>query len=105
MEIIPSPLKEEIIIPIYKGEKESGRNCRLVTLRSHVIKICEGVVKNAQHPEQENNIKPGQDGTRKDKSCLSQILNHCEHTPRDVTENKDDVQVSKKSPMELYSVS
>lgn len=69
------------------------------------MKICEGVVKNVQYPEQENNINPGQHGTKKGKSCLSQILNHCEHTLRDVTENKDDVQVSKKSTMELYSVS
>lgn len=89
MGIIPSPLKEGNIIPIYKdGNISQAKNYRTMTLTSHIIKICERILrKKVQYLEQEK-IKPGQHRFRKARSCLSQILNHCEYILRDLSENK-----------------
>ena len=76
---IPEILKTGIITPIHKGgNKDLASQYRPVVLTSHLIKICERVIKSklVEHLENHNLFNPGQHGFRRGRSCLSQLLAH-----------------------------
>ena len=76
---IPAALKFGRIIPIYKGgDKCSPANYRPVALTSHIIKIIEKVIvkRLVKYMNEANLFNPHQHGFRKNRSCLSQLLEH-----------------------------
>lgn len=80
--IIPQPLKEAKITPIYKGGSRSlPKNYRPVALTSHIIKVFEKVlVKHiVSFLEEGDRMNTGQHGFRGGRSCLSQLLAHHDH--------------------------
>ena len=76
---IPPLLKFGCIIPIHKGgDKSVPANYRPVTLTSHVIKIAEKLVAKhiIEYLETADLFNCHQHGFRKNRSCLSQLLEH-----------------------------
>lgn len=79
--IIPQPLKNARITPVYKGKsKYEAKNYRPIALTSHIIKILEKIiVKHIKtYLENNNKINKDQHGFRAGRSCLSQLLAHYE---------------------------
>ena len=88
---IPTKLKEATITPIYKGEgRGSAGNYRPVSLTSHIIKVFEKVVAEriVSYLEREGKMNPNQHGFRRNRSCLSQLVQHHYCALRMVEENK-----------------
>ena len=76
---IPDLCKKSAVIPIFKnGKKDLAKNYRPVSLTSHVIKIFERIIKNqvVEFLEQNNLLKNFQHGFRKNRNCLTQLLEH-----------------------------
>ena len=76
---IPACMKLGIITPIHKGgSRGEPKNYRPVSLTSHIIKIFERIIvkKLVQYLERNNLLNNGQHGFRKERSCLSQLLEH-----------------------------
>ena len=76
---IPHQMKLGTITPIYKGGSRSeAKNYRPVTLTSHIIKLFERVVdeKITIHMNERGLFNPRQHGFRRNRSCLSQLLQH-----------------------------
>ena len=76
---VPSDLKLGLITPIYKGgARDKPQNYRPVTLTSHVIKVFEKVVARrlVQYMEEADLFNRRQHGFRRNRSCLSQLLEH-----------------------------
>ena len=76
---IRSSLKLGSIVPIHKGgDKCKPVNYRPVALTSHVIKIMEKIIvkKMVGYLNEANLFNPHQHGFRKNRSCLSQLLEH-----------------------------
>ena len=89
---IPAKLKEATITPIYKGEgKGMAKNYRPVCLTSHVIKVFERIVAGAlvDYLEKGNKMNPNQHGFRKQRSCLTQLVQHHYHILRVMEEGMD----------------
>jgi hypothetical protein len=77
--IIPEGLKVGLITPIHKGgSRDRPQNYRPVTLTSQVIKVFEKVVARrlVQYMEEAELYNNGQHGFRRNRSCLSQLLEH-----------------------------
>ena len=77
--VIPSQMKMGTITPIYKGGPRSvPKNYRPVTLTSHVIKLFERVIveKVMKYMDEKDLFNAGQHGFRRNRSCLSQLLQH-----------------------------
>ena len=77
--VIPKLLKEGIVAPIFKGGSRGlPKDYRPVTLRSHLIKIFERILRKhvVEYLEENEKLNPGQHGFRKGRSCLSQLLEH-----------------------------
>lgn len=93
--LVPELSKTGIITPIHKGgSKGLPSNYRPVVLTSHLIKICEKVVKKklTTFLEAGNHLNKGQHGFRRGRSCLSQLLHHYEDILKGIQEgNNTDV--------------
>ena len=79
---VPEILKTGIITPIHKGGSRGlASQYRPVVLTSHLIKICERIIKAKMMMflEVNNHINNGQHGFRRGHSCLSQLLVHYEN--------------------------
>ena len=86
---IPEGLKLGMITPIYKeGTRGDAKNYRPVALTSHLIKVFERVLtrKISEYLCDRDLFNDGQHGFRKNRSCLSQLLEHQQHI-LDVLEN------------------
>ena len=76
---IPSSLKNQQIVPIFKkGDRTKAANYRPVSLTSNMIKTFERVMRNRIVTFfEENNVFPeSQHGFRKNRSCLTQLIEH-----------------------------
>ena len=79
---IPPSLKNQFITPVYKkGNKTDPANYRPVSITSHLIKIFERVIRNhlVSFIEENGLMNKNQHGFRKQKSCLTQLLDHIDH--------------------------
>ena len=75
--LIPPDLKLQYITPIFKkGNRTEAVNYRPVSLTSHLIKVFERVVRKHLVKHLENNIilPDSQHGFRKNKSCLTKLV-------------------------------
>ena len=76
---IPDELKLGLIIPVHKsGSRGEAKNYRPITLTSHLIKVFERVMvkKLVQYLENNNLFNDRQHGFRRNRSCLSQLMDH-----------------------------
>ena len=76
---IPDALKLRVIIPVHKGgSRGEAKNYRPITLTSHLIKLFERVIVKelVYHLESKNLFNNRQHGFRKNRSCLSQLMDH-----------------------------
>jgi hypothetical protein len=77
---IPDILKLGYICPILKtdSKRENPASWRPVSLTSHVVKTLERVLRKqiVNHLEENNLMDPDQHGSRRNRSCLSQLLEH-----------------------------
>ena len=77
---IPSILKQGFICPILKpnSRRDKAVSWRPVSLTSHVMKTMERVIRKriVNHLEVNNLMNINQHGSRRNKSCLSQLLEH-----------------------------
>ena len=76
---IPKEYKTQLIIPLHKkGLKTKAENYRPISLTSHVIKIFERILRRKITDFLDNNglINSGQHGFRKNRNCLTQLLDH-----------------------------
>ena len=77
--MIPQELKLGSIVPIYKGgDRGVPSNYRPVALTSHLVKIFEKVIvaQMVEYLNEANLLNDHQHGFRKNRSCLSQLLEH-----------------------------
>ena len=77
--VIPAQMKMGTITPIFKGGSRSEpKNYRPVTLTSHIIKLFERVIveKIMKYMDEKGLFNSRQHGFRKNRSCLSQLLQH-----------------------------
>ena len=76
---IPKEYKTQLIIPLHKkGLKTKAENYRPISLTPHVIKIFERILRRKITDFLDNNglINSGQHGFRKNRNCLTQLLDH-----------------------------
>ena len=76
---VPAELKHAVIFPLAKGGSlTKPSNYRPVSLTSHIIKICERVIKRVIVQHLENNIllNPNQHGFRSKRGTVTQLLEH-----------------------------
>ena len=81
-EQIPEALKLGLIIPVHKsGSRGEAKNYRPITLTSHLIKIFERVLvkKLVEFLEEKDLFNEQQHGFRRNRSCLSQLMDHYQH--------------------------
>ena len=80
--IFPEIWKTSHVIPIKKQGKSKSKaeSYRPVALTSHLGKVLEALIRTEMQEflESNNLLTPGQHGFRKGRSCISQILIHCE---------------------------
>jgi len=77
--VIPPSLKTQYITPIYKkGSRTEAANYRPVSITSHLIKTFERVIRKHLVSYLEGNglMSDGQHGFRKNRSCLTQLIQH-----------------------------
>ena len=89
--VIPPQMKMGTITPIFKGGARSEpQNYRPVTLTSHIIKLFERVIaeKIMKYMEDKGLFNSRQHGFRKNRSCLSQLLQHYQKL-LDILEDKN----------------
>ena len=80
--VIPDILKLGLIVPVYKsGARYDAKNYRPITLTSHLIKVFERVVaeKLVGFMEVNDLFNQRQHGFRRNRSCLSQLMDHCQN--------------------------
>ena len=90
--VVPSPLKEGIVTPIYKGgNKGLTKNYRPMTQTSHIGKNIERVVRErvTTYLDKIGAFNDGQHGFKKNRSCLSQLLSHQEALLQDMSKGKN----------------
>ena len=78
---IADMFRSQSIIPIFKkGSKAVAANYRPVSLTSHLIKLCERMIRKEMVSffEQNNMFNPNQHGFQSGKNCLTQLLHHIE---------------------------
>ena len=77
---IPDVLKLAFICPTLKpsGSRERAASWRPISLTSHVVKTWERVIRKAlvNFLEVNDKMDPNQHGSRQNRSCLSQLLEH-----------------------------
>ncbi len=78
---IANMFRSQCITPIYKkGSRAVASNYRPVSLTSHLIKLCERIIRKEMVSFLERNkmLNPNQHGFRSGKNCLTQLLHHIE---------------------------
>ena len=93
--VVPSCLKRQYITPIFKkGSRSEAANYRPVSLTSNIIKCFERVVRSelVSHLESCGIINSSQHGFRKNRSCLTQLIDHLDSVLRSLS-NGDEVDV------------
>ena len=78
---VPPSCKNATIIPIHKGKSRAvPKNYRPVALTSQLIKVFEKVVRKhmVSFMEEHDLFNPSQHGFRRGRSCLSQLIDHCD---------------------------
>ncbi|KAK4817611.1 hypothetical protein QYF61_020406 [Mycteria americana] len=88
---VPVDWRLGTVTPIYKkGQKEDPGNYRPVSLTSVQGKLMEQIILSAitRHVEDNQGIKPSQDGFRKGRSCLTNLISFCDKVTRLVDEGK-----------------
>ena len=89
---IPDLSKMSVITPIYKGDdKQLPKNYRPVALTSHLIKTFEKLIRAAllSFIESHNLFNPNQHGFRAGRSCLSQLIQHCDLVTKHMESRKN----------------
>ena len=89
---IPKILKQQTIVPIFKkGSRGNPENYRPVSPTSHVIKICERIIKKKMMNfiEENNILVAEQYGFRKGRSCASQLISHLDRIINILEENNN----------------
>ena len=79
--VVPPICKTATIIPIHKGKSRAApKNYRPVALTSQLIKVFEKVVRKhmVAFMEEHNLLNQSQHGFRRGRSCLSQLIDHCD---------------------------
>ena len=92
---ISPDLKLQFITPIYKkGNKTEAVNYRPISLTSHLIKIFERVIRNhlVKYLEENSLLPDNQHGFRKNRSCLTQLIEHVDAVLKSLNEG-DEVDV------------
>ena len=77
--VIPDQFKVGLITPVHKGGgRDEVKNYRPITLTSHLIKVFERVLarKLIAYLESCDLLNNAQHGFRKNRSCLSQLMDH-----------------------------
>ena len=77
--VIPDQFKVGLITPVHKsGGRDEVKNYRPITLTSHLIKVFERVLvrKLVEYLESCDLLNNAQHGFRKNRSCLSQLMDH-----------------------------
>ena len=90
--VIPPTLKQQTITPIFKkGNKADPSNYRPVSLTSHLIKTFERVlrIRLVDHLERNNILPDNQHGFRKNRSCLTQLLEHVDSVLKELNSGKE----------------
>ena len=75
--VVPACYKQQLITPVYKkGSRSTPSNYRPISLTPHEIKIFERILRSKlmEFLEDNNMLSCKQHGFRKNKSCLSQLL-------------------------------
>ena len=93
--VIPSCLKRQFITPIFKkGSRSEVGNYRPVSLTSNIIKCFERVVRAGliTHFETSGILNDSQHGFRRNRSCLTQLIEHLDRVLRAVSDG-DEVDV------------
>ena len=76
---VPEYYKNSHVCPIYnKGDRAIPGNYRLVSLISHIVKICEHILRKViiEFVETNRILSSNQHGFRSGRSCLTQMLAH-----------------------------
>ena len=79
--IIPNFYKKSHVHPLFKkGDRARAENYRPVSMTSHIIKVCERVLRKIMVNYLENNkiLSHNQHGFRSGRSTLTQLLAHCD---------------------------
>ena len=90
--ITPPNLKKQYITPIFKrGDKTLAVNYRPVSLTSNLLKTFERVVRDklVEHLESNNLLPDSQHGFRKQRSCLTQLLDHMDGIFRELNSGNE----------------
>ena len=93
---IPIDWRSAVIPPIFKkGSKTNAKNYRPVSLTSVVVKVLEGIIREklVKHLEENDIITNKQHGFRKNRSCLSNLLEYLDDLVNAVDE-KDWVDIN-----------
>ena len=89
---IPHDLKLQFITPLYKkGNKTEAANYRPVSITSHLIKIFERVMRNhlVRYLEDNSLLPDSQHGFRKNRSCLTQLIEHVDSVLTNLNEGNE----------------
>ena len=76
---IPHIMKLAFVIPVHKGgSRGKPANFCPVSITSHIMKTLERLVRESivNHLEINGKVNPNQHGFRRNRSCLSQLLEH-----------------------------
>ena len=90
--IVPEQLKRQYITPLFKkGNKTEAANYRPVSLTSHLMKVFERVVrKHLVNYFEHNELFPdNQHGFRKNRSCLTQLIEHFDSVLKSLNEGNE----------------
>ena len=90
--IVPEDLKRQYIVPLFKkGDKTEAANYRPVSLTSHLMKVFERVVRKhiVNHFENNELFPDNQHGFRKNRSCLTQLIEHIDLVLRSLNEGNE----------------
>ena len=87
--IVPYDLKRQFITPLFKkGNRTEAVNYRPVSLTSHLIKVFERVMRKhlVGYFENSNLLPDNQHGFRKNRSCLTQLIEHIDSVLKSLNE-------------------
>ena len=90
--LVPENLKTQYITPLFKkGNKTDAANYRPVSLTSHLMKVFERVVRKHLVDYFENNelFPDNQHGFRKNRSCLTQLIEHVDSVLRSLNDGSE----------------
>ena len=90
--IVPEYYKNSHVCPIYKkGDRAIPGNYRPVSLTSHIVKLCERILRRViiEFVETNRLLSSNQHGFRSGRSCLTQMLAHFDDIYQGLCNNED----------------